>query len=149
MHVLRTEVQSTCCGQGLSPSLRMAGDCCQCMQSRVYETAKRPSFRPSVCPSVCLSHHSAAARIGVNAAGVAVVATPQYLTCRGCPVLTTPVQYFDKCFIFSPSAELLNTASRCHFHLQCALCTVFNSTVEHMNLKKRHTHNAPYHTILR
>jgi len=25
-------------------------------------------------------------------------------------------QYFDKCFIFSPSAELLNTASRCHFH---------------------------------
>ena len=50
---------------------------------------------------------------------------PQYLTCRGCPVLTTP-QYFDKCFIFFPSAELLNTASRCHFHLQCAQCTVFN-----------------------
>jgi len=23
-------------------------------------------------------------------------------------------QYFDKCFIFFPSAELLNTASRCH-----------------------------------
>ena len=38
--------------------------------------------------------------IGVNAAGVAGVATPQYLTCRGRPVLTTP-QYFDKCFIFS------------------------------------------------
>jgi len=35
--------------------------------------------------------------IGVNAAGVA---TPQYLTCRGRPVLTTP-RYFDKCFIFS------------------------------------------------
>jgi len=30
------------------------------------------------------------AAIGVNAAGVAGVATPQYLTCRGCPVLTTP-----------------------------------------------------------
>jgi len=38
--------------------------------------------------------------IDVNAAGVAGVATPQYLTCRGRPVLTTP-QYFDKCFIFS------------------------------------------------
>ena len=24
-------------------------------------------------------------------------------------------QYFDKCFIFFPSAELLDTASRCHF----------------------------------
>ena len=57
-------------------------------------------------------------RIGVNAAGVAGVATPQY---------------FDKCFF--PSAELLNTASRCHFHLQCVQCTVFNSPVEHMNLK--------------
>jgi len=43
--------------------------------------------------------------IGVNAAGVAGVATPQY---------------FDKCFIFLPLAELLNTASRCHFYLQCA-----------------------------
>ena len=31
--------------------------------------------------------------------------------------------------VFFPSAELLNTASRCHFHLQCAQCTVFNSTV--------------------
>ena len=53
---------------------------------------------------------------------------PQYLTCRGRPVLTTP-QYFDKCFIFFPSAELLNTANRCHFHLQCAQCTVFNSRI--------------------
>ena len=34
-------------------------------------------------------------------------------------------------FIFFPSGELLNTASRCHFHMQCAQCTVFNSTVEH------------------
>jgi len=42
--------------------------------------------------------------IGVNAAGVAGVATPQYLTCKGRPVLTT-AQYFDKCFIF-PSAQL-------------------------------------------
>jgi len=56
---------------------------------------------------------------------------PQYLTCRGHPVLTTPLpQYFDKCFILSPSAELLNTTSCCRFHLQCAQCTVFNSTVE-------------------
>ena len=37
--------------------------------------------------SVCLSVRE---RIGVNAAGVAGVATPQYLTCRGRPVLTTP-----------------------------------------------------------
>jgi len=57
--------------------------------------------------------------IRVNAAGVAGVATPQYLTCRGRPVLTTH-QYFDKCFIFFLSAELLNTTTRCHFHLQCA-----------------------------
>jgi len=30
----------------------------------------------------------------VNAAGVAGVATPQYLTCRGRPVLTTPPPIF-------------------------------------------------------
>ena len=47
---------------------------------------------------------------GVNAAGVARVATPG-------------PQYFDKCFIFFPSAELLNTGSRCHFHLHCAQST--------------------------
>ena len=40
---------------------------------------------------------------------------------RGCRGLDP--QYFDKYFIFFPSAELLNTASRCHFHLQCAQCT--------------------------
>jgi len=44
------------------------------------------------------------------------------------------LQYFEKCFIFFPSAELLNTASRCHFHLQYAHCTVFNSTVEQNSL---------------
>ena len=38
-------------------------------------------------------------------------------------------------FYFFPSAELLNTASRCHFHLQCAQCTVFNSTVEQNSLR--------------
>ena len=81
--------------------------------------------------------------IGANAAGVAGVATPQYLTCRGRPVLMTP-QYFDKCFIFSASAELLNTASRCHFHLQCAQCTVFNSTVEHE--KKIHKFSGKGHS---
>ena len=75
--------------------------------------------------------------IGVNATGVAEVATPQYLTCRGRPVLTTP--HFDKCFIFFPSAELLNTASRCHFHLQCAQCTVFNSTFEQNSLRIKFT----------
>jgi len=37
---------------------------------------------------------------------------------------------FSQVFYFFCSAELLNTASRCHFHLQCAQCTVFNSTVE-------------------
>jgi len=41
-----------------------------------------------------------ALNIGVNAARVAGVVTPQYLTCMGRPVLTTP-QYFDKSFIFS------------------------------------------------
>jgi len=49
-----------------------------------------------VCVCVSVWYHS----IGVNAAGVAGVATPQYLTCRGRPVLRPP-QYFDKCFIFS------------------------------------------------
>jgi len=39
--------------------------------------------------------------IGANAAGVVGGRDPQYLTCRGRPVLTTP-QYFDKCFIFFP-----------------------------------------------
>jgi len=54
--------------------------------------------------------------IGINAAGVAEVVTPQYLTCRGRPVLTTPPPIFSQVFYFFPSAELLNTASRCHFH---------------------------------
>ena len=41
--------------------------------------------------SIVLSTNSSTVeRIGVNAAGVAEVATPQYLTCRGRPVLTTP-----------------------------------------------------------
>jgi len=40
---------------------------------------------------------------------------PQYLTGRGRPVLTTPV--FWQVFYFFPSAELLDTASRCRFHL--------------------------------
>jgi len=40
--------------------------------------------------------------IGVNARGVAGVATPpQYLTYRGRPVVDDP-QYFDKCFIYFP-----------------------------------------------
>jgi len=64
--------------------------------------------------SVCLSVRE---RIGVNAAGVAGVATPpQYLTCRGRPVLTTPNILTSVLFFFT-SAELLNTARRCHFHL--------------------------------
>jgi len=44
------------------------------------------------------------------AKGVAGAATPQYLTCSGRPVLTTP-QYFDKCFIFFPSGELPNNVA--------------------------------------
>ena len=39
-----------------------------------------------------------------------------------------PPQIFWQVFYFFPSVELLNTASRCHCHLQCARCTVFNST---------------------
>jgi len=31
---------------------------------------------------------------------------------------------FWQVFYFFPSAGVLNTASRCHFHLQCAQCTV-------------------------
>ena len=38
-------------------------------------------------------------------------------------------------FYFFPSAKFLNTASRCHFHLQCAQCTVFNSTDEQNSLQ--------------
>jgi len=72
--------------------------------------------------------------IGVNAAGVAT--PPQYLTCMGRPVFTTP-PIFWQVFHFVPSAELLNTASRCHFRLQCSQsqCTVFNSTVEQNSLR--------------
>ena len=65
--------------------------------------------------SVKRNGHRLLESIGVNDAGVAGVATPQY---------------FDKCFIFFPSVDLLNTASRCHFHLHRAQC-------------------APYHIILR
>ena len=68
--------------------------------------------------------------IGVNATGVAGVATPPLFYLPGSSCVDDP-QYFDKCFIFFPSAEILNTASRCYFHLQCAQCTVFNSPVEH------------------
>jgi len=49
--------------------------------------------------------------IGVNAAGVAGVENPP--------------PYFDKGFMFFPLADFLNVASRCHFQLQCAQCTVF------------------------
>jgi len=55
--------------------------------------------------------------IGVNAAGVAGVVIPQYLTCRGHPVLMTP-NILTSVSSF-PSTELLNTASRCHFQCQC------------------------------
>jgi len=63
--------------------------------------------------SVCLSVRE---RIGVNAAGVAGVATPPIFDLQGSSSVDDP-QYFDKCFIFFTSAELLNTARRCHFHL--------------------------------
>jgi len=51
--------------------------------------------------------------IGVNAAGLQGSLPPANI-CADDP------QYFDKCFYFFPPAELLNTASRCHFHLQCS-----------------------------
>jgi len=63
--------------------------------------------------SVCLSVRE---RIGVNAAGVAGVATPPIFDLQGSSCVDDR-QYFDKCFIFYTSAELLNTARRCHFHL--------------------------------
>jgi len=58
---------------------------------------------------------------------------------RGCRGRDTPIfdlqgsscvddpPIFWQVFYFFPAAELLNTAIRCHFHLQCAQCTVFNS----------------------
>jgi len=66
--------------------------------------------------------------IGVNAAGAAGVATPQYFTCRGRPVLTTPpifwqVFYFfpfsgtseyRKSLSFSWDMNLKNTTPRMH-----------------------------------
>jgi len=39
--------------------------------------------------------------------------------CRGCRGRDPPPPIFWQVFYFFPSAELLNTASRCHFHLQC------------------------------
>jgi len=85
-------------------------------------------------------------RIGVNAAGVA---TPQYLTCMGRPVSTTP-QYFYKCFIFFPSTELLNTASRCHFHLQCSRLVARStkckaSALAHARVEKIHKFSGKGH----
>jgi len=74
---------------------------------------------------------------------------------------------FTSVLFFFLSAELLDTGSRCHFHLQCAQCTVFNSTVEQNSIQMTtcllqlyHTatingtheswkQNAPYHTVLR
>jgi len=67
--------------------------------------------------------------IGVNAAGVAGVATPNSLVdLQGSSCVDDP-PIFWQVFYFFPSAELLNklTASRYHFHLQCAQCTVFAS----------------------
>ena len=54
--------------------------------------------------------------IGVNATGVAGVSAPNIWP-AGVVLCWRPPHYFDKCFIFFPSAELLNTASRCHFHM--------------------------------
>ena len=44
--------------------------------------------------------------MGVNAAGVAGVATPPIFDLQGSSCVDDP-QYFDKCFIFFLSAELL------------------------------------------
>jgi len=54
---------------------------------------------------------------------------------QGSSCVDDPPPIFWQVFYFFPSAGVLNTASRCHFHLQCAQCTVFNSTVEQNSLR--------------
>jgi len=61
----------------------------------------------------------ATAIIGVNAAGVAGVATPPIFDLQGSSCVDDPPPIFWQVFDFFLSAELLNTASSCHFHLQC------------------------------
>ena len=70
--------------------------------------------------------------IDVNAA-VAEVATPNIWPAGVVLCWWPPI--FWQVFYFFPSAKFLNTASRCHFHLQCAQCTVFNSTDEQNSLQ--------------
>jgi len=70
--------------------------------------------------------------IDVNAA-VAGVATPSIWPAGVVLCWWPPI--FWQVFYFFPSAKFLNTASRCHFHLQCAQCTVFNSTDEQNSLQ--------------
>jgi len=74
-------------------------------------------------------------RMGVNAAGVAGVATPPPNIWPAGVVLCWQPPIFWQVFYFLPSAELLNTASRCHFHLQCAQCIPFLIQQLNMNLK--------------
>jgi len=52
--------------------------------------------------------------IGVNAAGVAGVVTPQYLTCRGRPVLTTPNILASVLFFSIGHMNLKNNTHRMH-----------------------------------
>jgi len=54
---------------------------------------------------------------------------PRIFDLQGSSCVDDPPMFWQV-FYFFPSEELLNTASRSHFHLQCAQCAVFNSTVE-------------------
>jgi len=86
-----------------------------------------------VCPPFCASRAYCESRISVNAAGVAEIAPPIF-DMQGPPLLTTP-QYFDMCFIFFPSAELLNTAKSLSFSSAMRPVYSFNSTVEQNSLQ--------------
>jgi len=86
-----------------------------------------------VCPPFCASRAYCESRISVNAAGVAEIAPPIF-DLQGPPLLTTP-QYFDMCFIFFPSAELLNTAKSLSFSSAMRPVYSFNSTVEQNSLQ--------------
>ena len=71
-----------------------------------------------------MTHLSASVTfIVVNAAGVAGVATPPIFDLQGSSCVDDLPNILTSVLFFA-SAELLNTASRCRFHLRCAQCTV-------------------------
>jgi len=69
----------------------------------------------------CITMQYKISGIGVNAAGVAGVATPPPIfDLQGSSCVDDLPPIFWQVFYFFPLPELLNTASRCHSHLQCA-----------------------------